>query len=320
MNTRYLEEFLALSKELNWTSTAERLFTTRPTLVDHIRALEAELECKLVVSSKRGHPRLTPAGRRFTHTAQETIAQWESVRKEYRELADNLLIVRVASSNLPWLETILYKARRAVQERYPYKRIVIDPRPGANASIEALASGENDIVVAGYKDYLDDDDRPIPTGTCGFLLDVEEIKLLMTQENALFEKPLIKATDLDGATFVLPPDIYRSWSRDGMESHLAAHGANVTLRTLDFSGHTEYFTYEFGCMFGIVPATLVPRYGLDSREEFRIFNIENLPIRTRFYALVKQEFAATENGGLLFEEMRRIAGAHMGKDTQEIQG
>lgn len=308
MDTRYLREYLAFSEDLNWTVAAKRLFTTRPTLVDHIRALETELECQLVTSTRQGRPQLTPAGRHFTRTAQELVEQWEAARQEYRELADNLLVVKVASSNLPWLETILYKARRAVQERHPYKRIEVEPCHGANASIEALRSGENDIVVAGYKDYLAEADRPIPDDVCGFLLDTEEIRLLMTQENPLFGKADICVRDLDGATFVLPPDIYRSWARDGMAERLAGHGARVTLRTLDFTGHTEYFTYEFGQMFGIVPATLVPRYGIDSREEYRTFCLADLPVRTRFYALMTRAFTETENGGLLYEEMRRAAG------------
>ena len=307
MNTQYLEEFLVFSEELNWTVAAEKLFTTRPTLVDHMRCLEAELECKLITSSQRQpRPELTPAGRRFTRTAKELIEHWDAARIEYRELADNLLTVRVASSNLPWLETVLYKARHAIQERHPYKRIEIAPVSGARSSIESLDAGENDIVVAGFKSYLSEGDRPIPEGICAFELDTEPIHLLMTQENPLFGCKQISAADLDGATFVLPPDIYRSWSRDHVDERFAQHGAHVALRTLAFSGHTEYFTYEFGQALGIVPHTLVPRYGIDAREEYRAFDCADMPLETRFYALCKQAFAESENGSLLFDEMRRI--------------
>ena len=143
MNTQYLKEFLVFSEELNWTVAADKLFTTRPTLVDHMRCLEAELECKLIASSQRQpRPELTPAGRRFTRTAKELLDHGDSTRVEYRELADNLLTMHVASSNLPWLETVLYKARRAIQERHPYKRIEVVPVSGARSSIEALDAGE----------------------------------------------------------------------------------------------------------------------------------------------------------------------------------
>ena len=311
LNTRHLEEYLVFSETLNWTVAAERLFTTRPTLVNHIRALEVELECQLVVSNQ-GKLALTPAGRRFTRTAKELSEQWAGACEEYRTMADNLLTVRVASSNLPWLETILYKARRSIQERHPYKRIEIAPVPGTMASVESLEAGTCDIAVAGFKSYLKESQHPMPEGVCGFALDTERIRLLMTQENPLFDQAEIRAADLDGAMFVLPPDIYRSWMRDGVEGKFAERGAHVTLRTLDFSGHTEYFTYEFGQMFGIVPTTLVPRYGIDAREEYRTFDCVDLPLETRFYAVCPSEFAASENGGLLFSEMRKIAAERKG--------
>ena len=311
MNTRFLEEYLVFSELLNWTVAAERLFTTRPTLTDHIRSLETELECQLVANAQ-GRPALTPAGRRFTRSAKEVLEHWRSTCKEYRTMANNLLTVRVASSNLPWLETILYKARRSIQERHPYKHIEIIPAHGTMTSVEALKEGACDIAVAGFKSYLDESARPMPEGVCGFILDTERIRLLMTQENPLFDQAKIRAADLDRATFVLPPDIYRSWMRDGVEGKFAERGAHVTLRTLDFSGHTEYFTYEFGQMFGIVPTTLVPRYGIDAREEYRTFDCVDLPLETRFYAVCPSEFAASENGGLLFSEMRKIAAERKG--------
>ncbi len=311
MNTRFLEEYLVFSELLNWTAAAERLFTTRPTLADHIHSLETELECQLVANAQ-GRPVLTPAGRRFARTAKEVLEHWQSACEEYRGMANNLLTVRVASSNLPWLETILYKARRSVQESHPYKRIEIVPVQGAMASIDALRSGTCDISVAGCKSYLTPEQRPLPSGVSGFMLDCERIRLLMTQENPLFGQEEIRVADLDGATFVLPPDIYRSWARDGVVDKFAQHGAHVTLRTLDFSGHTEYFTYEFGQMLGIVPTTLVPRYGIDAREEYRTFDCCDLPLETRFYAVCLKEFAESENGGLLFSEMRKIAAERRG--------
>ena len=88
---------------------------------------------------------------------------------------------------------------------------------------------------------------------------------------------------------------------------LAAHGARVTLQTRDFSDHVEYFSYEFGRCLGIVPTTLAPRVGIDTREEYRAFTLADLPLRTSFFAVFKESFVATENGALLYEEMRRAA-------------
>ena len=48
VNTRYLEEFLVIAEELNFSAAAKRLYTTRPTLSEHLAVLEDELGCKLV--------------------------------------------------------------------------------------------------------------------------------------------------------------------------------------------------------------------------------------------------------------------------------
>lgn len=307
MNTRHLEEFLLFAQELNWSTTAEKLFVTRPTLVDHIRCLEAELECKLVVSDQH-QPALTPAGRRFVQTAHDLTSSWEHIRAEYRDLADNLLTVTIAASNLPWLETILYRARRTIHESCPYKRVEVVADAGAFASIDALYEHANDIVVVGYKSHiLEQGALQLPDDLCGFLLDTEEIRLLMTPENPLFDRKEVFARDLDGATFMLPPDIHRSWTRDAMTQRFAASGARVTLVTSGFSDHAEYFAHDFGHNLGIVPTTLIPRYGIDAREEYRAFSLADLPIESSFYAVFKRDFVQSENGSLLFREMQRAA-------------
>lgn len=308
MNTRYLEEFLVFSDLLNWTVAAERLYTTRPTLVDHMHALEAELECTLIVS-EQGRPALTPAGRRFTRTSKELLEQWDAARNELSEMADNLLVLKVASSSLPWLESLLYKSRRAIRQLCPYKRIEISAQSGARSTVEALRAGQSDIVVAGYKSPLSPEERPLPDDLCAVRLGVETVRLFMTQDNPLSGKTEPCAADLDGGTIVLPPDAYRTWQRDEMSERFARHGAQVTLRTLEFDNYTEYFAFEFGDMFGAVPTTLVPRYGIDTREEFRTFTLADMPIESVYSALTTRAFAETENGALLLEELRRAAGA-----------
>lgn len=307
VNTRFLEEFLVIAEELNYSTAAERLFTTRPTLVEHLRSLEAELACKLVITQQR-RIALTPAGSRFVQTARSVLASWEEVRAEYASLADNLLVVRVAASSLPWLETILHRARLAIHKAHPYKHIEIATDNGPLATVDALAERANDIAVVGYKRYCcTGDNSPLPPGLCGFHLRTEEIKLLATPESPLFDRAHIVAADLDGATLMLPPDIYASWQRDNMADQLARRGARVQLQTQGFSDHVEYFSYDFGPRLGIVPTTLIPRMGIDAREEYRAFSLDDMPIETSFFAVFKESFVATENGALLFEEMQRAS-------------
>lgn len=306
LNTRFLEEFLVFSELLNWTVAAKQLYTTRPTLVEHMRSLESELGCKLV-ENIQGRPALTAAGRRFTRTAKETLENWDKVCKEYSDLADNLMTIHISPPSLPWIKPALYKARRAIQQRDPEKRIEISSLTGVPDTIDSLRHGDCDIIVANRKSYLSNDDLPIPDDLNGFELDTVDIHLLMTHENPLIDCENIRVANLDGATIVLPPNIYLTWKRDGMAQRFLDHGAHVMLRTMDFNGYDEYFDFEFASMLGIIPATLEPVYGIDQLEEFRIFALEDFPIQSTFFALFRADFAAQGNGKLLFDEMRKAA-------------
>lgn len=307
MNTRYLEEFLLFAKMLNYTVAAKKLYITRPTLSEHIAELEEELGCKLVTKNQ-GKALLTPAGKRFVQTATNLMEEWDEVCQEYLHLADNLLTVTVASTNLPWIETILYKARRTMQESHPNIHIDIVTVNGPLSTVDALGEQTGDIVVAGHKSYLPEEDLLsfVPKGAQGFKLDTEEIKLIMTQENPLFDKRELRASDLNGATIVLPPDIYQGYLRDRVIDRFAEKGARISLRTADFNDHFEYFTYDFGSAFGIVPTTLMPRFGISEREECRAFTLPDLVLTSDFYAVFREGFVQTPNGQLLFETMEKL--------------
>ena len=309
MVTRYLEEFLSFAEDANWSAAAKRLFVTRPTLVEHIKALENELGCSLVQADGQ-HPRLTAAGRQFIPVARDYLQRWSKTCKEFEAMADNLLTVTVASTNLPWIEGRLYRARRAIHERQPYKRIEIQSVPGALSNIDDFESRAEDIAVVGFKTYRGEDEgRLLPSGTVGFKLCRDTIMLIVTQDSPLFGKDRLCAHDLDGATLVLPPDIYSSWERDAMVSRFLEVGAHITLETRHFADHSEYFAFDFCTYLGIVPASLAPRFGIDCREDCRLATLDDWQIESDFYVVFKQSFVQTENGALLFAEMQREASA-----------
>lgn len=307
MNTRHLQEFLVFSDVLSYTEAAERLFVTRPTLAGHIRALEEELGCKLVASDRR-NVWLTSEGRRFVQTARDTLAAWEDTCASYRALADNLLVVRVASTNLPWIEGLVHQARRAIQRRHPEARIELSLDDGPASSFDALEARENDVVVVGYKAYMDAASQPSfdDPSRC-FPLSDEEVLLLIGEDSRLYDLPEIRLRDLDGATFMLPPDIGGSWRRDDVAGWFARMGARVEVRSQPFASHTEYFAHDFGTQVGIVPRTLVARFGLGARGDFRVAGIADHPLRTVFHAVFREGFVATPRGRELFEEMRALA-------------
>lgn len=308
MNTRFLEEYLVFAEELNYSIAAQRLFISRPTLNNHLEALEKELGCTLIVHGAR--PQLTPQGRKFVNTATKILNEWESTVQEFHQLEDNLLSVTVSSTNLPWLEPILMKARLNLLKQYPTSAIEIVTENGALASIDALDEHGNDITVVGIKQYMSSQIPEPLRNRPSILLHTEEVFLFMNESHALFEKECIQPSDLNGLTLLPPPDVYKNYLRDGLVDFLTAHGAHVSLQTMAFRDHYEYFAHNFGQDIGVVPATLSPRFGLDVRPDCRVFSLEGLPLITSFFAFFREDFVNSPRGRLLYEEMRTLAECH----------
>lgn len=307
LNTRYLKEFLTFSREMNFSTAAKQLFITRPTLNEHIAELESELGCALVEKSK-GKAALTPAGKRFVKTAETFLASWAQTVDEYQHLEENLCTVTISSTNLPWLEVILHRARRHIAENYPQKSFEIVTDNGTLATLDALKGARNDITIVGRKRFSEQPNSPresIPDNA--FIVSTEPVYLLIGEGSQLFEQEHICAHDLDGASFMLPPDIYQSYLRDEVQKEFLLKDAHIQLQTEPFEDHFEYFANDAGDAIGVVPATLVPRFGINLRTDCRIVELDDLSFITDFYAVFREGFLATENGRLLFDTMRYLA-------------
>ena len=305
MDARHLEEFLVLSSALNYTAAAQESHVSWPTLVEHMAELEAELGCALFVKSE-GRLALTPIGRRFVATALSLVEGISGVIAEYRSLQGNFLSVRIAATNLPWLESSIHRAKRALEEMNPRKVVDVVATPGAASTADALLDGSNDIVVTGCKNWEGESSGAVmPSGISGFELQTEPIMLLMTEGNPLFVQADIRAKDLDGSCILLPPDIYNGYMRDGVAERLLERGARVSLRPLPFGDHFEYFSHGFDDELGVVPTTLIPRFGIDRRRECRTFELSDLKLVTDFYVLYKDEFVEDETARLFVEALKQ---------------
>ncbi len=89
MDFRHLTSFLALARTLHFGRAASELNISPSTLSRSIAQLEEVVGAQLMERNNR-RVVLTPAGERFQHYAQETLAQWDSVRQDLREGAISL--------------------------------------------------------------------------------------------------------------------------------------------------------------------------------------------------------------------------------------
>ena len=99
MKLEYLNDFLVFSQTMNYSKAARRLYTTQPSLSNHIRALEKEIGVRLVTEGL--NPQLTGAGRELIGHASELLNQYNdmlaAVRLAGNEAEDITILVNEAS-------------------------------------------------------------------------------------------------------------------------------------------------------------------------------------------------------------------------------
>lgn len=86
MNSRQLEYFLAVAKELNFTRAAEKMYVSQTAVTQQIHALEEQLGVTLFDRTKR-KVSLTPAGKVFYGEALALLKRMELAKERTREVS-----------------------------------------------------------------------------------------------------------------------------------------------------------------------------------------------------------------------------------------
>jgi DNA-binding transcriptional LysR family regulator len=94
MNVLYLETFLIVCNNGNFTEAAKRLFVPQPTISNRIRYLEEELGQELFVRGKKGKRsvELTRAGKMFQPYAEQVIETLNTAKSEINQDANQNLM------------------------------------------------------------------------------------------------------------------------------------------------------------------------------------------------------------------------------------
>ena len=118
MDTRFLEEYVLFSHNMNYAKTAEELFVSQPTLRSHMHALENEIGARLI-QKKGSKLNLTPAGRLFLKHAKTIAEQTENAIEECRALADNSTSISIGTLDYPPFERIVLNKRQSALPELP---------------------------------------------------------------------------------------------------------------------------------------------------------------------------------------------------------
>jgi DNA-binding transcriptional LysR family regulator len=193
MEVRQLQIFCALTVELNFTRTAERMHTVQSNVTAQIKALEDELGVPLFDRLGR-KVTLTDAGRRFLPFARQALAAMEEGQRAIRVGSEPSGPLRIGAPE----SVLTYRLPMVVREyrkRYPLVELIF--RPTFDSTLcQMLQTGAFDMAI------LMADANP-NAHMQGRKLRTERVFLVSDLRHPMTKQRTIKPEDLAGQNLLL---------------------------------------------------------------------------------------------------------------------
>src|ERR1700723_4779416 len=194
MEVRQLHTFCVLAEELNFTRTAERVFTVQSNVTSQIKSLEAELGSPLFARLAK-RVVLTEAGHRFRPYAEKALAAMDQGYRAVKfgtEPAGPLHIYAPESVLVYRLPEVL----KVFRKRYPRVELIFRPESERPLAVE-LETGKIDLAIS-MSDSVDGEQL------CSIRMRSEDIYLFATPDHPLAAARKVYPKDLFGQTLLLP--------------------------------------------------------------------------------------------------------------------
>lgn len=146
MNTTQLKYFLELSRTLNYSTAAQQLYITQPTLSRSIMSLEDEIGAKLF-HRESGNVSLTPAGKLLLQDLEPLAIRYDGLLQRVRNLGSGLAgEIHIALSNEQQMPDSMIKAVKAFSADHPNVEFHFS-RMNTGAMMTALREEAIDLSV-----------------------------------------------------------------------------------------------------------------------------------------------------------------------------
>lgn len=224
MRVEHLEEFVHLSRSLNFTQTANRFFVAQPALSRHISALEHELGVQLF-EREGGRVRLTREGRQFAEGAKgvieayrEAVEKLEACKEGVSESLSVGYLLGAAGPFIPQIQEAFGAMHPDVEVRYFSYEF--------NEIVDALVSGKIDIAIArmtgdSYAGLFD-----------ARLLYTDRFYAVLPEGHRLASFAEIEPSDLRGEDIVVPSHQFWQENAEGIRSYLQPVLGEVRVRSM----------------------------------------------------------------------------------------
>ncbi|SAL04373.1 LysR family transcriptional regulator [Caballeronia calidae] len=287
MDSRQLRVFVALSEDLHFARTADRLGVAQSVLSEQLKKLEADLGVKLLNRNKRAAVTLTDAGELLLVEATLALRQLDRAeavgRLAARGEVGNISLGYVGSAvSTGVLQAALKTFRKANPQVEMHINSMETPR-----QLESLRDGQLDVGLLRSRSQY-------PEGVAATVVMREDLMIALSEDHPLAKSSSISARELCTEAFIVP----QFSESEGLAENLANLGrcggfnAEPRYRVADFVTALCMTTAGYGVvlvpqsMKSFAPADVAFRAVSDFRDEIELA----LAYRTREVAPCVKKF------------------------------
>lgn len=193
INISYMKEYVTLAETLNFTKTAEQLYTAQPAVSRHITAIEEEFGAKLFVRDTR-NVRLTEAGELVYDCFREFLDKYAHTEAKVSALQSGQSGKLVVSSPYYWTEDFTEPVAARFMEKYPdceLKILSCQPQDG----MVDMQKGVSDLALYAESVTIGDNIRR-------FSFAHEPVGIIMPADHPSAGKEHVKLQEFQNDPFV----------------------------------------------------------------------------------------------------------------------
>lgn len=205
MQTDYLRYFIKIVECGSMNKAANALFVTQVALTKAIQKLEAELNCELLVRTKKGVT-LTEKGRLVYKDSQKILEiedRWKALSTHGNQISGRVRVAVINSVCSPTLNRFIFSCR----EKYPKVDLILKEF----RTYEFLRQFKNRKMDIGVSTVFEQEKNSLYHFADELDLTVEELfkdrfYIFMSIENKFATKPFLESKDLNQLKFALYSD------------------------------------------------------------------------------------------------------------------
>jgi DNA-binding transcriptional LysR family regulator len=232
MEWQQLIGFYQVARLGSFTQAAAATFRTQSALSQQVKALEEELDCRLLERLGPRHLRLTPAGEKLLDFSQALLARFETLKEELNEIkGQNQGGLRLAAP-FTTLYHLLPKFLKVYRQQFPNVDLILLDR--SQAAVMALVkSGDIDFGLALASQ--------VPRGLLALPWQPVQTVLMVPRDHPLAHLKRVTLRQIARHPLILPPRgpeypgrliLDEQFRKLGLSPNLVMESANVELSAL----------------------------------------------------------------------------------------